>query len=121
MPLYVGKGDKCRCSNSRGIRLLSVVDKLYGRVLIKRAGLALIVQLGKSNEFRQGRGCMDQVIAVSQVCEKYLMGNMQRLDNWEKMQKDSARHVAVPRVFWAFIDLVTAYDSINRHGMWRIL
>ena len=28
MPLYKGKDDKCECSNSRGISLLSVVDKL---------------------------------------------------------------------------------------------
>ena len=28
VPLYKGKGDKCECSNSRG--LLSVVGKLYG-------------------------------------------------------------------------------------------
>ena len=36
MPLYKGKVEKCECSNSRGISLLSVVGKLYGRVLIKR-------------------------------------------------------------------------------------
>ena len=41
--LYRGKGDKCECSNSRGISLLSVVGKLYGRVLIKR------VRAGRSN------------------------------------------------------------------------
>ena len=34
--LYKGKGDKCECSNSRGISLLSVVGKLFGRGLIKR-------------------------------------------------------------------------------------
>ena len=34
--LYKRKGDKCECSNLRGISLLSVVGKLYGRVLIKR-------------------------------------------------------------------------------------
>ena len=34
--LYKGKGDKCECSNSRGISLLSVLGKLFGRVLIKR-------------------------------------------------------------------------------------
>ena len=28
-------GDKCECSNSRGISLLSVVGKLYCTVLIK--------------------------------------------------------------------------------------
>ena len=34
--LYKVKGDKCRCSNSRGTSLLSVLGKLFGRVLIKR-------------------------------------------------------------------------------------
>ena len=40
VPLYKGKGDKSECSNSRGISLLGVVGKLFGRVLIKtvRAG-----------------------------------------------------------------------------------
>ena len=32
VPLYKGKGDKCECSNSRGISLLSVVGKLFCRV-----------------------------------------------------------------------------------------
>ena len=32
--LYKWKGDKCEFSNSRGISLLSVVGKLFGRVLI---------------------------------------------------------------------------------------
>ena len=36
VPLYKGKGDKCECSNSRGISLLSIVGKLFGRVLIER-------------------------------------------------------------------------------------
>ena len=36
VPLYKGKGVKYECSNSRGISLLSVAGKLYGRVLIKR-------------------------------------------------------------------------------------
>ena len=30
VPLYKGKGDKCECSNSRGISLFSVVGKLFG-------------------------------------------------------------------------------------------
>ena len=36
VPLYKGKGDECKCTNSRGISLLSVVGKLFGSVLIKR-------------------------------------------------------------------------------------
>ena len=34
--LYKGKGDVHECSNFRGISLLSVVGKVYGRVLINR-------------------------------------------------------------------------------------
>ena len=44
---------------------------------------------------------MDQVFALRQVCEKYLANG-----------KD---------VFWAFMDLENAYDTINRHGMWQML
>ena len=44
---------------------------------------------------------MDQVIAVRQVCQKYLANG-----------KDA---------FWAFIDLEKAYDTIDRHGMWQML
>ena len=43
--------------------------------------------------FRQGRRCMDQVFVLRQVCEKYLANG-----------KD---------VFWAFIDLEMAYDTID--------
>ena len=74
VPLYKGKGDKCECSNSRIITFLSVVGKLYGRDLIKRVMAGTECALGEEQcEFRQGRGCMDQVFAVRQVCEKYLM------------------------------------------------
>ena len=44
---------------------------------------------------------MNQVFAVSQVCEKYLANG-----------KD---------VFWAFVDLEKAYDTIDRHDMWQML
>ena len=36
VPLYKGKGDVHECSNFRGISLLSVVGKVYGRILINR-------------------------------------------------------------------------------------
>ena len=55
VPLYIGKGDKCECSNSIGTRLLSVVDKLFGRVLIKRdrAGTECAIREERCG-FRQG-------------------------------------------------------------------
>ena len=51
--------------------------------------------------FGQGRGCIYQVFAVRQVCEKYLANG-----------KD---------VFWAFMDLEKAYDTIDRYGMLQML
>ena len=44
---------------------------------------------------------MDQLFAVRQVCEKYLVNGQD--------------------VFWAFMDLKKAYDTIDRHGMWQML
>ena len=59
-PLYKGKGDKCECSNQKGISLLSVEHKLYGRVLIKRVRAGTECAIGEEQcGFRQGGGCMD--------------------------------------------------------------
>ena len=56
VPLYKGK-DECECSNSRGISLLSVVCKQYGRVLIKRVRAGTECAIGEEQcGFRQGGG-----------------------------------------------------------------
>ena len=76
--------------------------KLFGRVLIKRVRAGTECAIGEEQcGFRQGRGCMDQVFAVRQVCEKYLAN-----------AKD---------VIWAYMDLKKAYYTIDRHGMWQML
>ena len=85
VPLYKGKGDMYEFSNFRGISLLSVVGKVYGRVLINRIrdkteNVISEVQGG----FRRGRECTDQIF-------KYLGKG-----------KD---------VYFAFLDLEKAYDS----------
>ena len=33
---YKGKGDRSKCKNYRGINLLSIPGKVYGRVLIQK-------------------------------------------------------------------------------------
>ncbi len=50
--------------------------------------------------FRRRRGCVDQIFAVRQVCEK---------------------HLANGKVFWAFMDLEKALDRIDREGLWTVL
>ncbi len=39
VPLYKGKEDQRRCADYKGINLLSVPGKFYGRVLIPQSGL----------------------------------------------------------------------------------
>ena len=95
VPLYKGKGDMNECSNFRGISLLSVVGKVYGRILINRIrdkteNVIAEVQSG----FRKCRGCIDQIFIVRQICEKYLSRG-----------KD---------VYFAFLDLEKAYDRVDR-------
>ena len=51
--------------------MLSIVGKLFGRMLIKRVRDVTECAIGEEQfGFRQGRGCMDEVFAVRQVCEK---------------------------------------------------
>ena len=92
VPLYKGKGDVHECSNFRGISLLSVVGKVYGRVLIngirdKTENVIAEVQ----ESFRRGGECTDQIFIVRQICEKYLGKG-----------KD---------VYFASLDLEKAYDK----------
>ena len=68
VPLYKGKGNKCACSNSRCISVVSVVGMLYGRVLIKKVRAGTECAKGKEQyRFRPGRKCVDQVFAIRQV------------------------------------------------------
>ena len=68
MPLCKGNGDKYEYRNSRGISLLSVVGKLFGRVLIKRVNAGTECAIGEEQcGFRQGRGCMDQASVCCKV------------------------------------------------------
>uniref|UniRef100_A0A8C8DHP6 ribonuclease H n=1 Tax=Oryzias sinensis TaxID=183150 RepID=A0A8C8DHP6_9TELE len=102
VPLYKGKGDKYECGSFRGISLLSVVGKVYGRVLINRVVEGTECMIGEEQcGFRRGRGCVDQVFVVRQVCEKFLAKGRE--------------------VFWAFMDLEKAYDRIDREALWVVL
>ena len=49
------------------------IGKLYGRVLNLRVWAGTECAIGEEQfGCRKGRGCMDQVFAVRQVCKKYL-------------------------------------------------
>jgi hypothetical protein len=58
--------------NFRGISLLSTPGKLSGRVLIESISEITEVQIRDEQDgFRKGSGCVDQVFALTCVCEKY--------------------------------------------------
>ncbi len=102
VPLYKGKGDKYECTSFRGISFLSVVGKVYCKVLIKRVREGTErVMCDEQGGFRRGRGCVGQISAVRQMCEKYLAKGK--------------------NVFWAFMDLEKACDRIDREGLWNVL
>ncbi len=102
VPLFKGKGNKFECSSFRGISLLSVVGKVYERILVERIRCGTESVVGEEQSgFRKGRGCMDQVFMVRQVCEKYLRKGKE--------------------VFWAFMDLEKAYDRADRDALWSVL
>ena len=102
VPLYKGKGSVNDCKNHRGISLLSIVGKLFGRLVIGRVQQ---VTQGKISEeqcgFRPGRGCSDQIFTVQQLIEKCLDVNK--------------------KLFVAFVDLEKAYDRVNRSKLWSVL
>src|SRR5215469_10087545 len=102
LPVYKGKGDKRECSNHRGISVLSVVGKMYGRILIERVR-ALTDNLIREEQggFRKGRGCLDQVFVVKSLCEKF---------------REKGREV-----YMAFMDLEKAYDRVDREALWMVL
>ncbi len=92
VPLYKGKGSRSECSSYKGISLLSVQGKVYGRILTERP---MEVTEGKQGGFRKGRGCVDQIFAMKMLVE-YL-------------GKDK-------KLYAAFMDLKKAYDRVDREA-----
>ena len=98
VPCYKGKGDKHECNNYRGICLMSVVGKVYGKVLINRVVKGTEAAIGEEQGgFRKGRGCVDQIFVVRQICDKYLGVNRE--------------------IYMAFMDLEKAYDRIDSNAL----
>ncbi len=68
VPLHKGKGNKDECNNFRGISLLSVSGKIYGRILTER--LMQVTEKKVSDEqggFSKGKSCVDQIFAVKML------------------------------------------------------
>ena len=100
--IYKNKGSRGDCNNYRGISLLSIVGKLFARVVLKRLQvLANRVYPESQCGFRAGRSTIDMVFSVRQLQEK-------------------CREQGRP-LYMAFIDLTKAFDLVSRDGLFKIL
>ncbi|XP_045449679.1 uncharacterized protein LOC123658286 [Melitaea cinxia] len=98
--LYKGKGDRGDCNCYRGISLLSIVGKLFGRVVLGRIQkLANRVYPESQCGFRAQRSAIDMVFTLRQLQEK-------------------SREQNIP-LFVAFVDLNKAFDTVSRDGLYN--
>ena len=96
------KGDKKKCTNYRGISLLSLPVKVYAKCLEKRCRKIVKRQLQDAQcGFIPGRSTIDQIFSFQQVFKK----------SWE-YAKD---------VYTNFVDLEKAYDRIAKDKLWAVL
>ena len=100
VPLHK-KGSKCEVDNYRGITLLSVLGKLFTKVLNNRLSYWADVYgilIEEQSGFRAGRGTVDNVFVLQNMIDSVL-------SRGEKM-------------YCAFIDFRKAYDYLNRDCLW---
>ena len=95
------KGDK-KCTNNRGISLLSLPGKVYAKCLEKR--LCKIVKPQVQNAqcgFPPGKSTMDQIFALLFFFEK----------SWKYAKE----------VYTYFVHLEKAYDHVPRDKLWAVM
>nr|KAG5709927.1 hypothetical protein BaRGS_029969 [Batillaria attramentaria] len=99
--LYKNKGDRSDCNNYRGISLLSIVGKVFARVVLARLqSLASRVYPESQCGFRASRSTMDMIFSLRQ------------LQKCREQQKP---------LYIAFIDLTKAFDLVSRSGLFSLL
>ena len=100
--LYKKKGRKSDCGNYRGISPLSVVGKIFARVILNRLITVSEQTLPEAQcGFRPGRSTVDMIFAVRQLQEKCIEQNKP--------------------LYSVFIDLTKAFDTINRKALSTVL
>ena len=100
--LYKNKGESNDCNNYRGISLLSIVGKVFARVILMRLQeLAERIYPESQFGFRAGRSTIDMIFSLRQLQEK-------------------CREQHMP-LYIAFIDLTKSFDLVSRDGLFKLL
>jgi len=96
------KGDKTDCNNYRGISILPTTYKILSNILISRLIPYMKEIIGDHQcGFRHNRSTIDHIFCIRQILEK----------KWEYNEE----------VHQLFIDFKTAYDSVRREALYKIL
>jgi hypothetical protein len=100
--IYKGKGNEENPANYRGISLLSTISKIYTGALARRLNgwaerkdTVTEFQMG----FRKGRRTTDNIFILRTIVDKYL-----------------ARKRG--KIYWIFVDLQKAFDTVIREALW---
>ena len=96
------KGERSNCNNYRGIALLSVIGKVFAKIiLIRLQKLVERVYPESQCGFRAGRSRIDMVFSLPQLQKKYREQQM--------------------ALYIAFIDLTKAFVLVSRDGLFQNL
>ena len=96
------KGNLRECTNWRGITLLPVISKIFGRVLISRIKKGVDNILRKEQAgFRENRSTIDQIFTLRNILEQ--------VNEWNAT------------LYTHFIDFEKAFDSMHRESLWNIM
>lgn len=96
------KGDSRECKNYRGISLLSIVGKIFTKIIQSRLQKHR-EQTSREEQagFRPYRGCTDQIFAIRQLMEERIRCGK--------------------RAIIVFIDFRSAFDCIHWPALWKAL
>ena len=101
-PIYKGKGKRSEAKNYRPIALLDTLSKVLSSDIATRLGDYLSeIGLEEQAGFMKARGCSDASTAFKCALQKLKEANRD--------------------VFVVFVDLVKAFDSVDRSMLWTLL
>ena len=96
------KGDLTVCDNSRGVTLLSVPGKIFGKVLINRINDGVDKELRNEQAgFREGRSTVQQLFILRNIIEQSV--------EWQA------------GLYINFVDFEKSFDSVHRESLWNIM
>lgn len=95
------KGNLSECENWRGIKLLSVPNKILCRIILDRIQEPLDKIHRKHAGFRKNNSCTDHISSLRIIVEQSIKWQSQHFVN--------------------FVDFKKAFDSLDRNFLWKLL